>query len=147
MTMTELPPGTKGGLKQIWLRQHKEEILKHARANGVEATLRHYNMTSATFHRLLKSKHVKLELTEAERALMMAKITREDYREMRREIAELRQDYLIFQDEVSKQLTEKLFKPLLSFLVELPPELLERSSDPLAVSRLLESSGKKRRKG
>ncbi len=51
-----LTPGTSGGRKAMWLRQHRGQVIKYYQVNGEIATREKFNLQPATLHRLLNGK-------------------------------------------------------------------------------------------
>jgi hypothetical protein len=108
---SNLQPGTKGGKKQLFLKEHRSEILAYYRRFGVEDTCSRYNMMVETLEKLLRSPEP-LNLKDS-RALTLAQIADKRSQAVSQDIERLKIQYSQFVEQVSDQLANKFFKPLL----------------------------------
>lgn len=135
--MTELHPGLSGGSKQKWLRLHREEVLTYYEAHGEAATRERYNIRKdTTWQNFLNGRQARItKFTKADKAIARAEITEQGLRDARRDIHELEDKFSKFVPHLANEITEKFFKPLLTGVVELPPELeYKKSLDPLRIT-------------
>jgi len=65
-----------GGAKRMWLRQHREEILRYLKENGEEATRKHFQLKQFTLEQFLAgdAEPLKDTFSKADRALARAEI-------------------------------------------------------------------------
>lgn len=121
--------GLKGGPKQMWLRQHSEEVIDYYYKYGEDATINRFILTERTSETLLrirgfyKNKPVVFHLTPLDKLETRLGISEENVRELRGEVAELKRAFALFQQGVANQITKKLLIPLLQQGIEPNPEL------------------------
>lgn len=133
------PGGISGGQKRMWLRQHREEVLRYLKENGEETTCKYFHLHQFTLEQFLASEAEPLKdsFSKADRALARVDVMDAGLMELRRELRDLKEAFALFQDTVSTQLTEKFFKPLLERAIQPGPELEVRTAkDPLLLSNL-----------
>ena len=123
--LSKIPQGTRGGVKQKWLRDHRDEILSYCRANGEEATRLEYNIkVDSTWQKLLSPvRRQPKTFDKADRAISIALIAQAEAIEAKRKNRDLEEQFAKFVPLVAEQLLEKFFKPLLAGMITLPPEL------------------------
>lgn len=137
--------GLSGGRKQLWLKQHRVEVMAFYSANGPEATMQQFVMKQDTLERFLNPtvRRSNTKLSKADRATIRAQIAEEGLRDVRAEVRELKAMYNQFVPYLADELKEKFFKPLLTGKIELPPELEHKPRpDPLSLTDF-EGSGNK----
>lgn len=117
----KLPKGTKGGQKQLYLKQHRAEIIAFYRSFGSEEACRQYNMTEQTLKKLLNSPEPLNR--KDDRAVIIAQMAEARSVEIKKEVDDLKRQYSIFVDSVARQLLEKFFRPLLQQTIKLPAGL------------------------
>lgn len=84
--------GLSGGSKQLWLRQHRSEIMTYYSEHGPEATKQQFVMKEDTFQRFLVQRQIKYgKMTKADRALAVSLTSIEMSRDNRRELSQLKQ--------------------------------------------------------
>lgn len=128
-----------GGEKSLFIRQHKEEILQCYHQKGGAYCLREYHLQSTTLERLLKAPGYipNSELSPGDKASLMVQRLEADNRELKKEIQRLRAEYLLFTDTVSDQLSDKLFKPFLRAVIQLPDSLEEKLEDRTSLNDVM----------
>lgn len=92
--MIEVHPGViglNGGTKQLWLRQHHSEVLRYYHEYGPDSCMIRFNLRKRTMENFLVSGHDAEKFTKSDKAIMIAKVAREDVAELRGEVRELRQ--------------------------------------------------------
>lgn len=76
--------GLSGGSKQLWLRQHRPEVLSYLSSNGPEATMQQFAMKPDTFERFLNARVKDYgRLTKSDRALLISQSAIEIARDTR----------------------------------------------------------------
>lgn len=124
------------GRKQHWLRLHRDEIMAYADLHGVEAAREEYHIVKdSTWQGLVhpKARQPKSP-TQIDRLETQLEIVKQNVRELRKESREKDVAYSRFVDAVSSQISDKLLKPLLSSVIELPPELNYKPDNPLSLA-------------
>lgn len=112
----------KGGAKEMWLRQNKEEVMEYYEKNGAEATKRRYTLKPETLEAMLgngRRKPFVTPFTKTDKLELELEIANAGVKELRAEVAELKEQFGNFQQAVSEQLTKNFFLPLLQHGVEL----------------------------
>jgi len=128
-----------GGAKRMWIQKHREEIIDFVELRGRKAALKAFGLKEFTLDTLLASTKEpwKGNFTKADRALARVEITDQGLADLRRELRELREAFALFQENVSTQLTEKFFKPLLARAIQPGPGLEAKPTpDPLLIGDL-----------
>lgn len=84
--------GLSGGGKQLWLKQHRTEVLAYLSQNGPEATREQFLLKEDTLERFLTRREVDFDkMTKADRALAVSLTSIEMSRDNKQEISQLRQ--------------------------------------------------------
>lgn len=119
--MDKLPRGTRGGRKQLWLKQHKPEIKAYYYRFGVEETCREFNMKEETLEKLINSPNPLNR--KDDRALIIAKMADDRSVDAKKRVSKLEKDYSLFVETVIKQLEKRFFEPLIRNGIQVPKEL------------------------
>jgi len=131
-----------GGVKAMWLREHKEEVLEYLDKHGEEATLVYYNISRKdTLERLVKtgsSKPFRQEFTRMDRIEMKANMAAADLRDSKGKVQELEASYQKFVESVGEQLAVKFFLPLLRLAIKVDPDLVLKPDNRLDLSGLFD---------
>lgn len=143
--------GLRGGQKAMWLRLHHQEVLDYYQTNGVEATKREFHIfKDTTMDALLNDMGYSYQpyrgkpLDKPGELELRVQICLADNSELRQEIGELRQQFADFQQEVSEQLIDKFFKPLLQAGIQLDDSFkLKSRKDRLSLEGLSSQSYKR----
>lgn len=119
--------GLKGGQKQMWLRQHRDEILEYMAKHNKGATMLKFGIAHpGTLDRLVKRETESEEKPtrfEVMKARGLAETSLEMSRESQRELRDLKVALQGFVEGVGEQLALRFFLPLLQSVIQLPPGL------------------------
>lgn len=139
----------KGSRKMLWLNLHREDVLAYLELHGDTDTRRHYGLTTPyVLGELKKRWYVETrnkKLSEVGHLRVEVSILAADNSDLRKDIRELKEQYNLFRESVSDQLTKKFFIPLMRAAIHLEPQLEapEEPPDPLNVQFLMEHTNKK----
>jgi hypothetical protein len=129
-----------GGKKQMWLRQHRDEVLEFYDKHGAEATKEQYNLLPSTLDSILKDKPKPFtgRFSRQDELQLRLNMTNAEMVTLRTEVRELKELFLSFQDSVSEQLKQKFLLPLLQAGIRVDSNLqLKPQPDVLEVKSLL----------
>lgn len=132
--------GLIGGPKQMWLRQHRDEVLEFYEKEGAEATRERFHLKQYTLDSLLKDKRKPFapELTRYDRLELKVNMAQAALEDLRAEVKQLQEAFSLFQESVGEQIKQNFFLPLLQAGIKLPASLeLKPGSDPLSVESLI----------
>jgi hypothetical protein len=127
----------RGGKKQMFIREHYEEIMASYHRNGVEVTMRKYFLSPATMVKILRGNKQPVMAGSGDRALDLAQMANLRSIETKKSVNELKHDYLRFQDTVSEDIRNKFLVPLMQLVIRIPPEL-EAKDDRLRLSDVVD---------
>jgi hypothetical protein len=130
----------KGGPKHLWLRLHKEEVLAFCVKHGYAETKNRFCLKTETLEALLEggSQPFVLPFTPKEKLESRVEILHEDVRCLRKELAETKEAFASFQQQVAGQITDKFLIPLLQAGIELKdtPEATKSKSGRLQLATI-----------
>ena len=133
--MKELKPGTKGGQKQLWLRQNFELVIGFHHVFGRDATLVQFNIKPSTLDSLLtRYKDSLIKQSEAERLNIKINYIVDVLNQTRNEVMGLKRDYGKFTVVVADIIAKQFLEPLLRHMLAVPDSLeLKEMDDPLKI--------------
>lgn len=114
--------GIKGGVKELWLRQNRKEIIEYFERNGEVATRNRYILKSQTLEALLSNGRRKPFIppfSKVDKLELRVEQYRCDAQDLRREIAELKEQFGNFQQTVSGQIAKGFLLPWLQHGIKL----------------------------
>ena len=127
----------RGGEKRMWIERNYELIITSHEELGFEMTCMAFHMRPNTLESLLVSRPPRRHrprLDKSDRALIQVEMLRAEVKELKQELMQLTQDYSTFQESISQQLVDKLFRPFLQNSFTLPSELeLKEQDNPLSL--------------
>jgi len=151
-----------GGEKRMWIDQNHRLIIDFYQAMGKERTKSAFRLEEVTLDSILNRpiddsksipKNVRaltaaLEaLSRADVSLTKSEIASCELRDVKRQIEELKNLFNGFQQEVSTQLVDRFFKPLLQNGLKLGSEFIEeKQKDPLSLESINEFLDNQKRK-
>lgn len=113
----------KSGERQLFYRTHYLEILEYCEEYGFKETITKYGMTENTLKKMLDRgeytggrRSPNRNMSKTEKLLLRSEINEEAIYNLRKEVKDLKDTFLKFQDEVSSQVASKFFKPLIEHL-------------------------------
>ena len=109
----------KGGAGHKWIREHRQLILDYLDLFGEEDTLAKFKLKPDTLERIKLSDepaHLRERLSMAEKASLKADISEAGVAQLRKEVRELKEQFIAFQDAVSSQVAHKFLLPLIKHL-------------------------------
>jgi len=134
--MIKFYKGMNGGEKAMWLKQNRQLVLDYYDQFSESLTLRQFNLKPSTLDSFLKRQGLDKKDTRYDRAEALAEIATEGANEARREVRELKAEYSLFTELVSRQLIDNFFLPLLGSVITLPPSFGVKATRDLLVSDL-----------
>ena len=134
--MSKFYKGMNGGEKAMWLRQNRQLVLDYYDQFGEPLTLRQFNLKPSTLDSLFKRQGIDKEDIRHYRAEALAKIAMEGANEARRDVRELKAQFGLFTELVSRQLIDNFFVPLLGSVITLPPSFGVKATKDLLISDL-----------
>lgn len=113
----------KSGERQLFYRTHYLEILEYCEEYGFKETITKYGMTENTLKKMLDRgeytggrRSPNRNMSKTEKLLLRSEINEEATQNLRKEVKDLKDTFMRFQDEVSNQVASKFFKPLIEHL-------------------------------
>lgn len=135
--------GLRGGQKQMWLRQHRDEILEYmAKHNKGAAMLKFGIAHPGTLDRLVKRETESEQRPtrfEVMKAQGLATTSLEMSRESQKQLRELKEAFQTFAESVGEQIASKFLLPLLHSVIQPPPGLELAPDDRLNLETLFGS--------
>jgi len=133
--MQELKPGTKGGRKQLWLRQNFELVIGFYQVFGQDATLEQFNLKQSTLDSILTRYNDELlKQSEAEKLNTKVNYIIEALNDTRAEVRGLKRDYGRFTQVVADTISRQFLEPLIRHTIQVPDSLeLKPCDDPLRI--------------
>lgn len=130
----------KGGQKAMWLRQHSLEVREYFRCHGYTATLDQFHLLTSTLDNVLsgvydgESKPVisnKRQISDVEKALIMAEAAQAGNAETRRSLRELERSYDLFTNNVANKVVNRIVFALQNIPQDTTPDtiLIEESKE------------------
>ena len=128
--------GLNGGSKQFWLRLHHSEVMAYYEAHGEAATREEFNIVKEeTWQHILNPQRVHSPgLTKADRAIARVEITEAGFREVKREVRELKEQFGQFVPLMAEELKQKFFIPLLRGKISLPAAMERELEDSMSLA-------------
>jgi len=115
----------KGGQKEKFIAENRDFILKYCQLFGVDDCLKQFKLTKETLENIEdypERVRVIEPLSQIDKVEITSRIAIESTRELRHEVNALKKQFEEFQDAVSMQLVNKIFKPIME-TIKLPASI------------------------
>ena len=128
--------GLAGGKKQFWLRTHRSEVMAYYEAYGEASTREEFNIVKEeTWQHVLNPRIVRSSgITKADKAIARAEIAEAGFREVKREVRELKEQFGQFVPLLAEELNKKFFIPLLRGKIDLPEAMEGEPEDLMSLA-------------
>lgn len=123
------PGDLKGGKKRLWLKTHREDVLRHYLSFGVSRTLAAYNMESTTLERFLNDNGISSKpISETEKLDIRQKIVEHKVRGLTEDVQSMHEALVTFRDQVAEDITNRLLRPMVKLII-MPAPTVKLSID------------------